>query len=129
MKSAKNLLVTALTLAATTAGVWAQTSSAAPPPKKKHKVAAQSASPAASAADIQALKDALAAQQQQIQQLTQQLQQNAQAWQQAQQQSQQQVQQAEAAELLGVSVRTVQRRWQTALLKLHQVLQGGLPGL
>lgn len=39
------------------------------------------------------------------------------------------LQQNEAADLLGVSVRTVQRRWQTALLKLHQVLQGGLPGL
>jgi hypothetical protein len=97
MKSAKNLLLTALTLAATTVGVWAQTSSAAPAPKKKHRVAAKSASPAVTAADVQALKDALAAQQQQIQQLTQQLQQNAQAWQQAQQQSQQQVQQAQSA--------------------------------
>ena len=97
MKSAKNLLLTALTLAATTAGVWAQTSSAAPAPKKKHRVAAKSASPGVTAADVQALKDALAAQQQQIQQLTQQLQQNAQAWQQAQQQSQQQVQQAQSA--------------------------------
>ncbi len=97
MKSAKNLLLTALTLAATTAGVWAQTSSAAPAPKKKHRVAAKSASPGVTAADVQALKDALAAQQQQIQQLTQQLQQNTQAWQQAQQQSQQQVQQAQSA--------------------------------
>src|SRR5258708_38348649 len=97
MKSAKNLLRTALTLAAPTAGVWAQTSAAAPAPKKKHRVAAKSASPGATAADVQALKDALAAQQQQIQQLTQQLQQNTQAWQQAQQQSQQQVQQAQSA--------------------------------
>jgi len=97
MKSAKNLLLTALTLAATTAGVWAQTSSAAPAPKKKHRAATQSASPAVTAADVQALKDALAAQQQQIQQLTQQLQQNSQAWQQAQQQSQQQLQQAQSA--------------------------------
>jgi hypothetical protein len=97
MKSAKNLLLTALTLAATTASVWAQTNSAAPAPRKKHRVAAKSASPAVTAADVQALKDALAAQQQQIQQLTQQLQQNAQAWQQAQQQSQQQLQQAQSA--------------------------------
>src|SRR6267378_383441 len=97
MKSAKNLLLTALTLAATTAGVWAQTSSAAPASKKKHRVAAKSANPAVTAADVQALKDALAAQQQQIQQLTQQLQQNSQAWQQAQQQSQQQLQQAQSA--------------------------------
>src|ERR1700682_2780158 len=97
MKSAKKLLLTALTLAATTAGVWAQTSSAAPTPKKKHRVAAKSASPAVTAADVQALKDALAAQQQQIQQLTQQLQQTAQAWQQADRQSQQHVQQAQSA--------------------------------
>jgi RNA polymerase sigma-70 factor (ECF subfamily) len=32
--------------------------------------------------------------------------------------------QAEAAELLGVSVRTVQRRWHVALCKLHRVWQG-----
>jgi RNA polymerase sigma-70 factor (ECF subfamily) len=37
--------------------------------------------------------------------------------------------QAEAAALLGVSVRAVQRRWQSALLKLHQVLKGQWPGL
>jgi RNA polymerase sigma-70 factor (ECF subfamily) len=35
--------------------------------------------------------------------------------------------QAEAAALLGVTVRTVQRRWQSALLRLHQVLQGHGP--
>ena len=33
--------------------------------------------------------------------------------------------QAEAAELLGVSVRTVQRRWHVALCKLHRVWDGG----
>src|SRR5260370_17214598 len=60
MKSAKNLLLTALTLAATTAGVWAQTSSAAPAPKKKHRVAEKSASPAVTAAHCQALKHPLA---------------------------------------------------------------------
>lgn len=38
------------------------------------------------------------------------------------------VTQAEAAAVLGVTVRTVQRRWQAALLKLHQVFQGCLPG-
>lgn len=37
--------------------------------------------------------------------------------------------QTEAAELLGVTVRTVQRRWQTALLKLHRVLKGDMPPL
>ncbi len=33
--------------------------------------------------------------------------------------------QAEAAEVLNISVRTVQRRWHTALCKLHRVWQGG----
>ena len=33
--------------------------------------------------------------------------------------------QAEAAELLGVSVRTVQRRWHSALCKLHSVWSAG----
>lgn len=37
--------------------------------------------------------------------------------------------QADAAALLNVSVRTVQRRWQSALLKLHQILKGQWPGL
>jgi RNA polymerase sigma-70 factor (ECF subfamily) len=36
---------------------------------------------------------------------------------------------AEAATVLSVSTKTVQRRWQSACLRLHQVLQGRLPGL
>jgi len=86
MKSVKHLFLTVLTLAALLAGAWAQTSdSTAPAPKKKHRpVSAAPAQPAVTLADVQALKDALAAQQQQIQQLTQQLQQNQQNWQQAQ---------------------------------------------
>src|SRR5271155_3682913 len=86
MKSTKHLLVTVLTLAALSAGAWAQTSDSTPPaPKKKHKSAAAApAPPAVTAADVQELKDALAAQQQQIQQLNQQLQQTQQNWQQAQ---------------------------------------------
>jgi RNA polymerase sigma-70 factor (ECF subfamily) len=36
---------------------------------------------------------------------------------------------AEAARLLGVSTKTVQRRWQAACLRLHEALQGELPGL
>jgi RNA polymerase sigma factor (sigma-70 family) len=36
--------------------------------------------------------------------------------------------QAEAAAVLQVTVRTVQRRWQAALLKLHQILRGQWPG-
>jgi RNA polymerase sigma-70 factor (ECF subfamily) len=40
----------------------------------------------------------------------------------------QQLTHAEAAELLGVSTKTVQRRWQAACLKLHDALGGKLPG-
>lgn len=36
--------------------------------------------------------------------------------------------QADAAAVLQVTVRTVQRRWQAALLKLHHVLRGQWPG-
>src|SRR5208282_754211 len=77
MKSSKQLFLAVLTLVALSAAAWAQTSdSAAPTPKKNHKPAAMApAPPAITAADVQALKDALAAQQQQIQQLNQQLQQ------------------------------------------------------
>jgi RNA polymerase sigma-70 factor (ECF subfamily) len=41
----------------------------------------------------------------------------------------QELSQVEAADLLGVTVRTVQRRWQSALLMLHKVLKGQWPGL
>jgi DNA-directed RNA polymerase specialized sigma24 family protein len=37
--------------------------------------------------------------------------------------------QAEAAGVLGVTVRTVQRRWQAALVRLHPILKGQWPGL
>jgi RNA polymerase sigma-70 factor (ECF subfamily) len=36
--------------------------------------------------------------------------------------------QAEAAGLLGVSERTVKRRWQAARLRLHEALRGEPPG-
>ena len=36
---------------------------------------------------------------------------------------------AEAAALLGVSTKTVQRRWQAGCLRLHDALHGELPGL
>ncbi|MGD0508598.1 MAG: hypothetical protein ABSA27_12420 [Terriglobales bacterium] len=88
MKASKHAFLSILTLAALFAGAWAQTSDStapAPSPKTKHKPAAATpAPPAVTAADVQALKDALAAQQQQIQQLTVQLQQNQQNAQQAQ---------------------------------------------
>jgi RNA polymerase sigma-70 factor (ECF subfamily) len=41
----------------------------------------------------------------------------------------QELPQAEAAALLGVDVRTVKYRWQAARVKLHDALQGHLPGL
>jgi hypothetical protein len=85
MKSAKRLFLALLTLAALSAGAWAQTST--PPAtttKKKHPAATAPAPPAVSSADVQELKDALAAQQRQIQQLSLQLQQTQQNWQQAQ---------------------------------------------
>ena len=67
------------------------------PTKARSRRTTSSAKPAITAADVQALRDALAAQQQQIEQLRQQLQQSSQAWQQSQQQAQQQLQQAQAA--------------------------------
>ena len=39
----------------------------------------------------------------------------------------QELKQAEAAELLGVSERTIKRRWAAARLELHQLLGGALP--
>ena len=86
MKSAKHLVLTVLTLVAVSAGAWTQTlDSSSPATKKKHKpIATTTAQPAITAADVQALKDGLAAQQRQIQQLTQQLQQAQQSWQQFQ---------------------------------------------
>ena len=60
----------------------------APRPRSR-KASAPPAQPAATAEDVQSLRDALAAQQQQIEQLKQQLQQRDQSWQQTQQQLQQ----------------------------------------
>ena len=37
--------------------------------------------------------------------------------------------QAEAGDVLGVTERTVKRRWQSARLKLHEAMQGEMPGL
>ncbi len=77
MKSSKHLFPTVLTLVALSAAAWAQASdSTLPAPKKKHQpVATAPAPPPVTAADVQSLKEALAAQQQQIRQLNQQLQQ------------------------------------------------------
>lgn len=70
MKSNKNLFLTALILTALTAGAWAQTVTASNAAPANGAVA----SAPVTAADIQALKDALAAQQLQIQALRAQLQ-------------------------------------------------------
>ncbi|MGA2921326.1 MAG: hypothetical protein ABSE28_09490 [Candidatus Sulfotelmatobacter sp.] len=73
MKPIKKSLVTALALAALSAGAWAETPASATPAAKDAAAAAPAPS-AVTAADVQALKDALAAQQLQIDRLTQQLQ-------------------------------------------------------
>lgn len=77
MKVTQNLFLTVLTLATLTVGAWAQTQTASnvvPPNPSPAPAAAPASLPPVTAADVQALKDALAAQQLQIQQLTQQLQ-------------------------------------------------------
>ena len=76
MKVNQNRFLTVLALGALTAGAWAQTQTAAnvTPATPSPAAAAAPASPPVTAADVQALKDALAAQQLQIQQLTEQLQ-------------------------------------------------------
>jgi Putative porin len=119
MKANNKLFLTALTVTALTAGVWAQTSTPSKPAtKKKHAPIAAPAQPAVSVADVQALKDALAAQQQQIQQLTQQLQQNQQAWQQAQQQVQQAQSAAADAQQKVASVQATADQEQSTVTKL-----------
>ncbi|MFZ0815396.1 MAG: hypothetical protein WAM78_07745 [Candidatus Sulfotelmatobacter sp.] len=78
MKRTKHLFLTALTLAALSAGVWAEEPASGAP--AANGSAATPAPPSITAADVQALKDALAAQQLQIERLSQQLQ-SQQAWQ------------------------------------------------
>ncbi len=72
MKSSKTLLFTALTLAVLSIGAWAETPASGVPAAGETPIAP--APPPVTAADVQALKDALAAQQQQIERLSQQLQ-------------------------------------------------------
>ncbi len=114
---ATRLLCTALTLAALSAGSWAQTGTTSAA-KKKRRAPAVPAEPAVTAADVQSLKDAIAAQQQQIQQLTQQLQQNQQAWQQAQQQLQQAQSTAADAQQKAASVQAASDQQQSTVSKL-----------
>jgi hypothetical protein len=73
MKRTKHVLLTALTLAALSAGAWAEDPA---PGKPAANPAATATAPAPiTAADVQSLKDALAAQQKQIERLTQRLEQ------------------------------------------------------
>ena len=83
MKPLKNVFLTALALAAFSAGAWAQTSASTPPAQP------------ITAADVQALKDALAAQQQLIERLTSRLDKQ-EAKQEAEQEAKQQAQQPAA---------------------------------
>jgi len=76
MRLSKKLLVTALALAVSTVGAWAEQPGSSDP-GAKNAAAAPAPAPAPAvitAADVQALKDALAAQQLQLQRLEQQLQ-------------------------------------------------------
>jgi hypothetical protein len=73
MKRTKHLFLTALSLAALSAGVWAENPASGTP--AANGTAPAPTAPPVTAADVQALKDALAAQQKQIERLTQQLQQ------------------------------------------------------
>src|SRR5258708_36843554 len=74
MKSTKNFIISALTLAALSVGLWAQTGTASKPAsKKKHATAAAATSsqPAVTAAAGQSLNNANSAQHQQIKAPTQ----------------------------------------------------------
>jgi hypothetical protein len=79
MKPNKNLFFTILILAALSAGAWAQTETSPNAASPKEPAASSPAQPAVTATDIQELRDALAAQQRQIQALQAQLQSKAQA--------------------------------------------------
>jgi hypothetical protein len=72
MKSTKTLFLTAFTLAVLTTSVWAENPASGAPATKETTPAPTP--PPITAADVQALKDAMAAQQQQIERLTLQLQ-------------------------------------------------------
>jgi hypothetical protein len=76
MKATKRFLLMAFAMAALTAGTWAETPASPGTAAKDPATSPATASPAPSitAADVQALKDAIAAQQLQIERLSQQLQ-------------------------------------------------------
>ncbi len=86
--------------------------------KPKAKKAAKPAQPAVTLQDLQSLKDALAAQQQQIEQLKQEVQQKDQAWQQAQQQLQQAQSTASDAQTKAASAETLANSQKDTVVKL-----------
>jgi hypothetical protein len=86
--------------------------------KPKAKRAAKPAQPAVTLQDLQSLKDALAAQQQQIEQLKQEVQQKDQAWQQAQQQLQQAQSTASDAQAKAASAETAANNQKETVVKL-----------
>ena len=71
MKPNKNLFFTILILAALSGGAWAQTETSPNAASPKESAASSPAQTAVTATDIQELRDALAAQQRQIQALVQ----------------------------------------------------------
>ncbi len=73
MKSTKTLFLTVLTLAVLTMGAWAE-NPASGAPATKETTSVPASPPPITAADVQSLRDAMAAQQQQIERLTLQLQ-------------------------------------------------------
>jgi hypothetical protein len=93
----------------------AQTTATAPRPKK---AAAKPAQPAVTLQDIQSLKDALAAQQQQIEQLKEKVQQKDQSWQQAQQQLQQAQATASDAQSKAASAESAANSQKDTVIKL-----------
>jgi hypothetical protein len=122
MKVTKHVFLIVLTLAALSIGAWPQTSdatTAAPLPvhKKKHKPVT-AAAPAITAADVQALKDGLAAQQLQIQHLTRQLQQLQQNGQQAQAAAVAAANQAATAQTQAVAAQTEASEQQQTVAEL-----------
>ena len=85
---------------------------------RARKAAGKPAQPAVTLQDLQSLKDALAAQQQQIEQLKQEVQQKDQAWQQAQQQLQQAQSTASDAQVKAASAETLASSQKETVVKL-----------
>jgi len=125
MKRTKNVFLTALTLAALSAAAWAE-NPASPAPAAKDAVAAPAPAPTAvTAADVQALKEALAAQQLQLDRLTQQLERQQAAAEAASKADPKPVPQQQVAEI--ASSVAVQQDSSTPGLNLQDTAQQGKP--